>query len=308
MNTASTLTYTDAKAILVLIAGVCAGIYLFFRGFRLLQRRGLILNTPFSKIRSASLGLVEVSGLAAGPYTIPAPISGMPCYYHRTLVWQMKQEGKSKEWVKIVEESLHVPFYIDDNTGRVLINPVGAEMDLHRDFGEEYEVSFFSSRPELPANVAGFLARHGIANDKKLKVEEYSIKPKNALFVLGTLAENPGLTVNAMPVRTISGVAADLDLNVPGMLASTQGPQAASVGFERGSRKIIASNRTEAPEIIRLSPQSAPGSSAEMTQQGKIAAAMSKAGISNPAAWAVVGIDTHHTQGSYTFTVANGGS
>ena len=24
--------------------------------------------------------------------------------------------------------------------------------------------------------------------------------------------------------------------------------------------------------------------------------------------WAVVGIDTHHTQGSYTFTVANGGS
>jgi hypothetical protein len=24
--------------------------------------------------------------------------------------------------------------------------------------------------------------------------------------------------------------------------------------------------------------------------------------------WAVVGIDTHHTEGSYTFTVANGGS
>ena len=294
MNTPSILTYTDFKAILVLIAGVCGGIYLFSRGFRLLQRRGLILNTPLAKIRSASLGLVEVSGLAEGPYTIPAPITGMPCYYHRTLVWQMKQDGKSNKWVKIVEESLHVPFYLDDNTGRVLINPIGAEMDLHRDFGEEYDSSFFSSRPELPANVAGFLARRGITNDKKLKVEEYSIKPKNALFVLGTLAENPGLTVNAMPVRAISGVAADLDLDVPGMLASTQEGQAAPVGFERGSQKVISSNRAEAPEIIRLSAQPAPGSSAEMTQQGKIAAAMLKAGISNPAAWAMVGIEPPH--------------
>jgi hypothetical protein len=274
-----------------LIVGVCAGIYLFCRGFRLLQRGRLILNTPFSKVRSASLGLVEVSGLAAGPYTIPAPITAMPCYYYRTLVWQMKQEGRSKEWVKVVDESLHLAFYLDDNTGRMLINPQGAEIDLHRDFREEYDTPFFSGRPDIPSNVGSFLWRHGIANDKKLKVEEYCIKPKNALFVLGTLAENPGVTVNATPVRTISGVIANGDLNVPGMLATARGTvQIARVGPLRGSVTAVSTHNSDASEIIRLSTNSGPASSAEMTQQGKIAAAMLKAGITNPAAWAIVGM------------------
>src|SRR5579859_3611360 len=50
--------------------GAGAGLYLFYRGFCLLQRKRLILNTPASKIRSASMGLVEVNGVAKGPYVI----------------------------------------------------------------------------------------------------------------------------------------------------------------------------------------------------------------------------------------------
>jgi hypothetical protein len=281
----------NGKVELGLIVGVCIGVYLFARGFRLLERKRLILNTPFSKIRSAALGLVEVSGLAAGPYTIPAPITTMPCYYYRTLVWQMKREGKSKEWVKVVDESLHLPFYVEDNTGRMLVNPQGAEMDLHRDSREQYDTSFFSSQPEIPANVAAFLSRYGVANDKKLKVEEYCIKPKNALFVLGTLAENPGVTVNATPVRTISGFTANLNLNLSQMLTSAAGAlETAGVGPCDGSRALSSSKGGEAPEIIRLSAQAGAVSSRDMTQQQKIAAAMLKAGITNPAAWAMAGI------------------
>jgi E3 Ubiquitin ligase len=280
----------NEKLEFALIAGVCAGIYLFCHGFRLLQRRRLILNTPFSKIRSASLGLVEVSGLAAGPYTIRAPITAMPCYYHRTVVWQMKQEGKSKEWVKVLDENLHLPFYLDDNTGRVLINPDGAEMDLHRDFCEEYNSSFFSSRPDIPANVLAFLGQHGIADDKQLKVEEYCIKPKNALFVLGTVAENPGVTVDATPVRRVSD-AAELHLSVSAMLTGKIGElQSAQLAPPSKPVTVLSSNSDESPEIVRLSPQVAPTTSADMSQQQKIAAAMSKAGITNPAAWAMVGM------------------
>ena len=36
---------------------------------------------------------------------------------------------------------MHVPFFLDDNTGRVLVDPQGAEMDIHRDFHEEYSGS-----------------------------------------------------------------------------------------------------------------------------------------------------------------------
>ncbi len=193
---------SDPAALLILCAiGVGAGITLFFYGFRLLQRRRLILDTPFSKIRSASMGMVEVSGLAVGPYTMIAPITARPCYYYRTLIWEWKQHGKNKQWVKVAGECMHVPFFIDDNTGRLLIDPRGADLDLHRDFEQEFCDSFFTTKDLAPDTVRSFLARHGIITNNKIKVEEYCIKPKNSLFILGTLGDNAGLEVSPQPIR-----------------------------------------------------------------------------------------------------------
>src|SRR5438309_7251140 len=62
-----------------------AGVYWFYKGFRLLQRKRLILNTPASKIRSASMGLVEISGLATGPYVLTSPMKQSECYYYRSV-------------------------------------------------------------------------------------------------------------------------------------------------------------------------------------------------------------------------------
>ena len=284
------------------LAGAAAGVYLFFRGFRMLQRKRLILNTPSSKIRSASMGLVEVSGLAVGPYTMPAPITSLPCYYYRTMAWQWKQSGKNSEWVKVAEESLHLPFYLDDNTGRVLIDPRGAELDIHRDFHEEYSNSLFSSKDFVPPNVSSFLSRHGVSTEKKLKVEEYCIKPKNALFILGTLAENPGLEFSPTPVRTVTGLAAGLNLNVPGFVQEkiesvlSGLPGVTSTTSTRTFTRIILNGKDDQnaglqPEVIRLSTENGtPATSLSMTQQQKIAAALTKAGITNPAAWAVAGV------------------
>lgn len=268
------------------LVGFCAGIYLFIHGFRLLQRRRLILDTPFSKIRSASIGMVEVTGQAVGPYTMIAPISARPCYYYRTLVWEWKQHGKNKEWVKIAGECMHVPFFIDDNTGRLLVDPRGADLDLHRDFQEEFNGSFFSNSDDAPANVNNFLARHGVMTSNKIKVEEFCIKPKNALFILGTLAENPGLEVTSNPVRddAVSTVSlGNFSLSVQPMFSANTG----NGGF---AAKINVTR-----QVVRLSPDSSPANAADMTQQQKIAAALIKAGISNPAAWSAGGVSSEPT-------------
>ncbi|HZR58324.1 MAG TPA: GIDE domain-containing protein [Terriglobales bacterium] len=269
------------------LVGVGCGIYLFYRGFVLLNRKRLIENIPASKIRSASMGLVEVSGLAVGPHTMPAPITGHPCFYYRTTAWQLKQSGNRKEWEKVANESLHLPFFIDDNTGKVLVDPDGAEMDIHRDFHEEYGTSLLSFSADVPPNVGAFLSRHGVTNNKKLKIEEYCIKPKNALFVLGTLAENSELR--------FASIASQSSPHFSNMANRTV-PKTEGFGSLSGMAATnISSHSSIGQEVIRLSDHSHTPEPSAMTQQQRVAAALMKAGITNPAAWTVAGVGTGTT-------------
>ena len=267
--------YSRNDGIALAFIGAFAGVYLFYRGFRLLQRKRLILNTPTSKIRSASMGLVEINGLAAGPYTMPAPITGVQCYYFHSVAWQLQQRGRNKAWVKVADESMHLPFFIDDNSGRALVDPQGAEMDIHRDFHDEFSTSLFSSSLEIPPNISSFLARHSVSTDKKIKIDEYCIKPKNALFVLGTLAQNPGLTVSAVPVVSRTAEQNALSVRLPNVFG-------------------LSANSTVTSEPAPASYASRASASAQITdagQQQKITAALMKAGITNPAAWAAAGLN-----------------
>jgi hypothetical protein len=231
---------------------MAGGLYFFFVGFHLLAHKRLLLGTPTSKIRSAALGLVEVNGIAAGLHTIAAPISGKPCFLYRTAAWQ-RNDHKNKNWEKLADETLHLPFFLDDSTGQMLIEPLGADLDLHRDSHEEYDASFFSTRMEdVSPRVNAFLSRHGISPVRPVRIEEWSIKPEDPLFIAGTLSENPGVQVRPVSART------DGESNVP--------------------------------EIIRLHGGAAPSSTREMSQQAKIAAALTRAGITKPEAWAAAGV------------------
>jgi hypothetical protein len=261
----SVLIPINELAILSLLA-IAGGLYFFVSGFRLLARKRLLLTTPTSKIRSAALGLVEVNGVAAGPYTMPAPITGKPCFLYHTTVWQQR-EGKNVEWDKIADETLHLPFFIDDSTGQLLVEPLGADLDLHRDFREEYAPSFFSSNflnPEdVPPRVSVFLSRHGIVPARRVRIEERSIKPEDALFVAGTLTENPGVQVRSFSPRS---------------------------DYSYNSASNNSAEQIPAPQIIRLANGEVPSTTQEMSQQEKIAAALTRAGITKPEAWSAAGV------------------
>lgn len=321
---------SPAPFLLWCVIGLCVGIYSFVKGFCLLQRRHLILDTPISKIRSASMGMVELSGLAVGPHTVVAPITERSCYYHRTLVWELKQVGKNKQWVKVAAECMHVPFFLDDNTAKVMIDPRGAELDLHRDFQQEFCDSFFTTKEKAPLNVRALLLRHGISTKNKIKVEEFCIKPKNALFLLGTLSENFGLELTPQPIQdeehntlTFGKALWSNPIHInpaqSGFGRSTlssateddETPQEERSVSERMIGQMIGGGSFHEPavlesnlkasalhnstlsvpaEVIQLSPDLAPTKIADMTQQQKIAAALMKAGIANPAAWAAAGV------------------
>jgi hypothetical protein len=255
---------------------IAGGLYFFFFGFQLLARKRSSLATPTSKIRGAALGLVEVNGIATGPYTMPAPITGKSCFLYHTTAWQ-QLEGKKQEWEKIADETLHLPFFIDDSTGQLLIEPLGADLDLDEDFREEYAASLFSSNvfsngEEIPPRVSVFLSRHGIVPARHLRIEERLIKPEDTLFITGTLTENPGIQVRPFAPRDMASRSAptnDVHSNESRNRSSAQPP---------------------APQIIRLQSGAAPSSTQEMSQQAKITAALNRAGITKPEAWSVAGV------------------
>jgi len=240
---------------------VAAGIYFFSCGLRLLARKRQ-QNATASKIADALPGLVEVSGIATGPNTISAPITGQPCYLYRTAVWQQRKAA-SQEWEKLADETLHVPFFLDDLTGQLPIDPLGADLDLHSEFHKEYDSSLFLEQKKVPQPVSLFLARHEVTPARRIRIEECCIRPETIVFIAGTVTENPGIEVRAV---------------------------------SHGTEGTPQPRHTDAPEVIRLSVSTESLTADAMTQQSKIAAALVKAGIQKPNAWDAPGVRCPETR------------
>lgn len=171
---------------------VC-GIVTFFVGFRWLRYERRIQDTPFSKMGSASVGLVEVSGCATGPRTITAALTGAKCLYYRAIVWQRHRAGNDSNWQQIADESTSVPFFVEDNTGKLYVQPQGAQMEVRETFKQEYDARIYRGPESWPEPIRSFLARTGVDGSKDLRLEEHCIKPGETLFVMGTLGEPQGV-------------------------------------------------------------------------------------------------------------------
>jgi hypothetical protein len=154
------------------VLGLVLGPFFFLRGFRLLQRKRLIMDIPRSTVRAAALGSLEISGRAAGPYTLVAPLTHTDCLFYRIV----SQTGSKGNRSKLRE--LCAPLYVDDGTGTLLIYPEGAELQVPASSDlTDYDQNAI-------ANTSGYSS-----GDPEL-FREYSIKPGDQIFVLGTLQEN----------------------------------------------------------------------------------------------------------------------
>ncbi len=156
------------------VMGVIFGPLLFLRGFRLLQRKRLIMDIPRSTVRGAALGPVEISGKAVGPYTLVAPLSQTDCLYYRIAV----QSNPKRDFTNAKMRELSVPFYVDDGTGKMLVYPGQCELQVP---ASEQRAEFGKAA----------LAMEGFNREGAEFVQEYCIRPGDQLYVLGTLQENP---------------------------------------------------------------------------------------------------------------------
>lgn len=102
------------------IAGLIAT-FVFF------QRARIIEDTPTSKIRSAAQGYVELEGVIRSlpELTLYSKLTNTLCVWYAYEI-ERYVGGKNKRWVSEEKDESKLHFIIEDETGRCLVNPVGA--------------------------------------------------------------------------------------------------------------------------------------------------------------------------------------
>lgn len=174
--------------------GLVVGAVVCFRGFRILRRRRLIEQTPTSKCSAVAPGLVEVEGKAVGGKPISSLIAGLPCYCSRVII--ERRDGNN--WLESYSDAVATSFYVEDDTGRIRVEPTGAELDLHEDAQFEVHYGQASAWKFLPedrrkkaGNVAArfkeYCAAHGVNTTEKdhMRVTERNLRPDSKVYVLG---------------------------------------------------------------------------------------------------------------------------
>lgn len=166
-----------------------AGISLFVSGLRTVRKKRMIENTPRAKARSVPMGRVEVQGIIRNfEETTMAPFSNTPCVYIRFSIEEEREstdkDGKTRRSWHLLHNGHHsVPFFVEDETGRVLVHAKGAEIDTKHD---RRHVSI--TWAEVPQNIVSHIKK---VPKGPIRFSETYLAPGDQLYVLGYAGDNP---------------------------------------------------------------------------------------------------------------------
>lgn len=181
----------DATVVGAGIAALATSATFFsWQTWRSLERARTIEDIPTAKARSAPQGYVELQGLGRqmdGEPTI-APLSGLPCVWYRYHVERQEtyeERGRTlRRWVAVESGQSTDVFWLEDDTGRVAVDPVGAEITpKHKDVWNSHADLIGFARQ--PANVVQFLAKH--TTGERLRFTEERINPHDHIYAIGLL-------------------------------------------------------------------------------------------------------------------------
>lgn len=166
----------------------------FFRGFKIRAEKKLIENIPTSTVRGLAVGLAEVQGSAAVfQKMLQSHFTKIECVFFRYKVEEYRSSGKSGRWVTIAEYSSPELFCLEDETGKVLVDPADAEYFLAEDrkynlgFGAKDKDTFEGGLTTLGISAQGFLGM-----DKSLRCSESYVLPGDRIYVMGTACPQTG--------------------------------------------------------------------------------------------------------------------
>ncbi len=149
------------------LLGIPIGLLSLYRGFTSWKTHRKLVDIPTSKVRSTAVGLVELNGKAKPIKLLTSPLTKKPCMYY-CIEHQVYKRGAvmwNYETTDKVEK--YTNFYIEDDTGKIEVNPKNAGFKIAFDYIKSKEGS--------------------IERDV-----EYKIEPGENVYVLGTARIKPG--------------------------------------------------------------------------------------------------------------------
>jgi hypothetical protein len=128
----------SAMSYLILTVFVLVGLLMFIGGFQNYRKYRILEDTPLEPIRSIPMGLVHVHGKTIGENRLSSPLTRTPCYYYQVQVEKWVKKDKDREgWETVRTDREMSPFYMDDTTGKVQVDPTRAEFDVPKTFQAE---------------------------------------------------------------------------------------------------------------------------------------------------------------------------
>lgn len=188
----------DAKFYLSLIVACGMCLYAIYRGFIFLKQKGIIADTPTSKIQTAAIGSsVEIKGRCvafSGGHSIVSPLLGKKCIAYAWTIEEYKKSGKNSKWVHTGSFYSDQYLKIKDRSGKaILVRFDELNLDFWRTKKKANLKSFFSKShqgivdtikryPEL----SNYIRRKEILG--AFRVHEYTIMPFHNIYLLGEAA------------------------------------------------------------------------------------------------------------------------
>jgi hypothetical protein len=179
------------------VVALAGGGWLVRTGFRRRKQRQLMADTPTETAQSLSMGPSELKGtaLAADGGPMPAPFSNEECVLAKYEIeeYDDDHDDDGGSWQTVEEDVVFAPFYLDDDTGQVLVEPhEEATYDLDP---EDWTETYVDSSTRGPAPIQDFVdsvgsigyPHDGVGTDGDRKYRQNLIKDRESVYVFGSV-------------------------------------------------------------------------------------------------------------------------
>jgi len=179
------------------VVATLTGGWLIWLGFRRWRQRNLMQNTPTESVQALSIGPSEIKGTAVTEdgEPLPAPFTAETCVLAKYEVKEYEDDDDDSggSWKTIEEDTVYTPFFVDDGTGSVRVEPHEETVyDLDPD---DWTETYVDSSEHGPERVREFVRESpdlsfpsdssGKENDRKYR--QNLIRDGESAYVFGTV-------------------------------------------------------------------------------------------------------------------------